>query len=290
MIDLHIHSSYSDGSYSVIEILKEAQSKNLEYISITDHDCIDAYEELKKINSIDYYKGKIIIGCEFKCFLDEYNIPIEVLGYGFNLNKIKNYLNNNIMETQSKYLNFLKKQGKKLGLIFNPDLKLNDKHCYASAVFQEELIRYNENQEIMKNNNIALEPNFYRAEQCNKNSIFYIDEKEDIIDLRKMIKIIHNAGGVVFLAHPYIYNNVNSVEEMVGNIAKTYDIDGIECYYSTFNKKQTENMLNCAKKYNLYISGGSDFHGERKPDIRIGEGKGKLNIETKIISNWINKI
>ena len=142
----------------------------------------------------------------------------------------------------------------------------------------------------MKNNNIALEPNFYRAEQCNKNSIFYIDEKEDIIDLRKMIKIIHNAGGVVFLAHPYIYNNVNSVEEMVGNIAKTYDIDGIECYYSTFNKKQTENMLNCAKKYNLYISGGSDFHGERKPDIRIGEGKGKLNIETKIISNWINKI
>ena len=290
MIDLHIHSSYSDGSYSVIEILKEAQSKNLEYISITDHDCIDAYEELKKINSIDYYKGKIIIGCEFKYFLDEYNIPIEVLGYGFNLNKIKNYLNNNIMETQSKYLNFLKKQGKKLGLIFNPDLKLNDKHCYASAVFQEELIRYNENQEIMKNNNIALEPNFYRAEQCNKNSIFYIDEKEDIIDLRKMIKIIHNAGGVVFLAHPYIYNNVNSVEEMVGNIAKTYDIDGIECYYSTFNKKQTENMLNCAQKYNLYISGGSDFHGERKPDIRIGEGKGKLNIETKIISNWINKI
>lgn len=290
MIDLHIHSSYSDGSYSVIEILKEAQSKNLEYISITDHDCIDAYEELKKINSIDYYKGKIIIGCEFKCFLDEYNIPIEVLGYGFNLNKIKNYLNNNIMETQSKYLNFLKKQGKKLGLIFNPDLKLNDKHCYASAAFQEELIRYNENQEIMKNNNIALEPNFYRAEQCNKNSIFYIDEKEDIIDLRKMIKIIHNAGGVVFLAHPYIYNNVNSVEEMVGNIAKTYDIDGIECYYSTFNKKQTENMLNCAKKYNLYISGGSDFHGERKPDIRIGEGKGNLNIETKIISNWINKI
>ena len=290
MIDLHIYSSYSDVSYSVIEILKEAQSKNLEYISITDHDCIDAYEELKKINSIDYYKGKIIIGCEFKCFLDEYNIPIEVLGYGFNLNKIKNYLNNNIMETQSKYLNFLKKQGKKLGLIFNTDLKLNDKHCYASAVFQEELIRYNENQEIMKNNNIALEPNFYRAEQCNKNSIFYIDEKEDIIDLRKMIKIIHNAGGVVFLAHPYIYNNVNSVEEMVGNIAKTYDIDGIECYYSTFNKKQTENMLNCAKKYNLYISGGSDFHGERKPDIRIGEGKGKLNIETKIISNWINKI
>lgn len=290
MIDLHIHSSYSDGSYSVIEILKEAQSKNLEYISITDHDCIDAYEELKKINSIDYYKGKIIIGCEFKCFLDEYNIPIEVLGYGFNLNKIKNYLNNNIMETQSKYLNFLKKQGKKLGLIFNPDLKLNDKHCYASAAFQEELIRYNENQEIMKNNNIALEPNFYRAEQCNKNSIFYIDEKEDIIDLRKMIKIIHNAGGVVFLAHPYIYNNVNSVEEMVGNIAKTYDIDGIECYYSTFNKKQTENILNCAKKYNLYISGGSDFHGERKPDIRIGEGKGNLNIETKIISNWINKI
>ena len=104
-----------------------------------------------------------------------------------------------------------------------------------------------------------------------------------------MIKIIHNADGLAFLAHPYIYI-VNSVEEMVESIAKRYNIDGIECYYSTFNKKQTKNMVNCAKKYNLYISGGSDFHGARKPDIRIGEGKENLNIKTKIISNWINKI
>ena len=74
MVDLHIHSSYSDGSYSVVDILKEAQKKKLEYISITDHDCINAYEELKNINITDYYNGKIVIGCEFKCFFKKYNI------------------------------------------------------------------------------------------------------------------------------------------------------------------------------------------------------------------------
>ena len=81
MIDLHIHSTYSDGSYSVKEILQEAESKKLEYIAITDHDCINAYKELENMDIKDYYKGNIIVGCEFKCYLEEFQIPIEILGY-----------------------------------------------------------------------------------------------------------------------------------------------------------------------------------------------------------------
>ena len=81
MIDLHIHSTYSDGSYSVKEILQEAENKKLEYISITDHDCIDAYKELENMNIKSFYNGKIIVGCEFKCYLEEFSIPVEILGY-----------------------------------------------------------------------------------------------------------------------------------------------------------------------------------------------------------------
>ena len=107
MIDLHIHSTYSDGSYSVKEILQEAQNKKLEYISITDHDCIDAYKELENINIKNFYKGKIIVGCEFKCYLEEFSIPVEILGYGLDLNIMKQYFEkNNIMKIENKYLEY----------------------------------------------------------------------------------------------------------------------------------------------------------------------------------------
>ena len=290
MIDLHIHSTYSDGSYTVKEILQEAENKNLEYISITDHDCVNAYKELENMNIKNYYKGNIIVGCEFKCYLEEFHIPIEILGYGFDLNIIKQYFeNNHIMGVQKNYLEYLKKQGKKVGLVFDENLKLIDNHSYASAVFETELLKYSENKEIMKKHHISLEPNFYRAEQCNKNSIFYIDENKDFIGIQGLLEKIHEAKGLAFLAHPYIYP-VDNVEEMVEYIANTYQLDGIECYYSTFTEEQKRTMINCTKKYNLYISGGTDFHGIPKPDIKMGNGRGNLQIPKEVILNWINKI
>lgn len=290
MIDLHIHSTYSDGSYTVKEILQEAENKNLEYISITDHDCVNAYKELENMNIKNYYKGNIIVGCEFKCYLEEFHIPIEILGYGFDLNIIKQYFeNNHIMGVQKNYLEYLKKQGKKVGLVFDENLKLIDNHSYASAVFETELLKYSENKEIMRKHHISLEPNFYRAEQCNKNSIFYIDENKDFIGIQGLLEKIHEAKGLAFLAHPYIYP-IDNVEKMVEYIANTYQLDGMECYYSTFTEEQKQTMINCAQKHNLYISGGTDFHGILKPDIEMGKGKGKLQIQKEVISDWINKI
>ena len=70
MIDLHMHTIYSDGTDSVEELLKKANALNLDIISITDHDSCDAYYELEKCNVNDYYKGKIIVGCEFTTSFD----------------------------------------------------------------------------------------------------------------------------------------------------------------------------------------------------------------------------
>ena len=214
----------------------------------------------------------------------------EILGYGFDLNTIKEYFeNNDIMGIQKNYLEYLKKQGKKVGLIFDENLKLMDNHSYASVVFETELLKYSENKEIMKKHHISLEPNFYRAEQCNKNSIFYIDENKDFIDIKGLLEKIHEAKGIAFLAHPYIYP-VENVEEMVEYIVNTYQLDGIECYYSTFTEEQKQTMINCTKKYNLYISGGTDFHGMSKPDIKMGNGRGNLQIPKEVILNWVDKI
>jgi len=249
-----------------------------------------AYKDLEKLKIKDYYTGKIIVGCEFKCFLPEYNIPIEILGYGINPHKIENYFNiNSMMKIQERYLKHLKNIGKEIGLIFDEKLELNENQVYAAAVFEEELLKYPENKNIMDKNNISLCPNFYRAEQCNKNSKFYIDEVKDYINLKEIIEKIHNVGGLAFLAHPYQYPICN-VEKLVEDIAKNYEIDGVECYYPTSSKEDTKKMLNICEKYKLYISGGSDFHGAHKPGIKLGEGMGNLKVEKIVIEPWLSKV
>lgn len=291
MIDLHIHSTYSDGSYTVKEILQEAQKKELEIISITDHDKVDAYEELANLEVKRYFSGQIVPGCEFKCYFEEYKLPIEILGYGIDTNKLKEYnRENNISKIQDRYLQHLKKVGEQIGLKFDKDLRIdNELMAYVSQIFQDEILKYPENNEILKKNNIDMNPNFYRAAQCNKNSIFYIDEEQDFIKVGELLDRIHNANGIAFLAHPYIYK-IDNTEKMVEVLIQKYNLDGIECYYSTFSSEQTEKMKSLCKKYNLFCSGGSDFHGKAKPDIQMGTGKGSLRVEKKYIDSWIQKM
>ena len=69
-------------------------------------------------------------------------------------------------------------------------------------------------------------------------------------------------------------------------LTENYKIDGLECYYTSFNNKQTQFLLNYCQKNNLLISGGSDYHGNNKPDIKLGIGKENLNIPITILNNW----
>lgn len=279
MIDLHIHSNHSDGSSTVTEILKEAEKRSLEIISITDHDSIKAYEELKRIDVKQYYSGKIINGCEMKCVYK--NTPVEILGYNVNIEKFKNSKNlgslkEKYLDTQKEYLDHLKKVGKEIGLKFNKNLDINiEKMQYASDIFQKEILKYPENSGILKKNKIKLEPNFYRAQQCNPNSIFYINETIRFPTMQEMIQEIQKAEGFAFLAHPYIYpfeSTIEVVEEMI----KTHNLDGIECYYSYFNNNQIQSLTQLCNKYHLYKSGGTDFHGKNRPDTRNGSWNRKF--------------
>ena len=83
---------------------------------------------------------------------------------------------------------------------------------------------------------------------------------------------------------------IDNTEKMVEDLVQKYKIDGIECYYSTFSEEQTKTVVEICNKYNLFCSGGSDFHGIPKPDTGIGIGKGSLRIEKKYIENWIKNI
>lgn len=292
MIDLHTHTSHSDGTDSVSELLINANRKNIEILSITDHDSVGAYYELEENKNIrKLFNGKIIIGSELKTYFDE--VPIEVLAYGIDYKKIKIHKVNN-EKMQKEILEKMKKIAKNIGLKFNEEniyIDINDPtKQWAAFTFGNEILKYDENKDIISKIGAFTPTTFFRVHQSNKESIFYIDETYASIDINETIKRIHEAGGLAFLAHGYEYPFKNS-DETIEKILSTTNIDGAECIYPTFSEEQRSTILKLCKKYNKLSSGGSDYHAKNKPHIELGTGiNNNINIDTSFINNWIEKV
>lgn len=293
MIDLHMHTKYSDGSSSLIELLKLAEENKLEYISITDHNTCMAYKELERIEYKKYYTGKIIKGVELNTSIN--GINIELLGYGIDTDKLQEKLLE-VYPSKEKRNNVEKKQlveiCDKLGIVLeDSEMKYFDKEKdkYFSTYVLQQIKNNPENKKYFLSDeswNDAMV--FYRKEMCNKDSKFYIDNTKLYPTIEETIKLVKDANGLVFVPHVFIYGE-NS-DTIFKEISEKCKVDGFECYYSKFTKEQSDFLLDYCKKNNYYISGGSDFHGTVKPDIQIGTGRGNLNIEKQVINQWIEKV
>ena len=292
MIDLHIHTKYSDGTYTVKEDLQKAEELKLKYISITDHDNCKAYDELKNLNITDYYSGKVIQGIELKCL---YNSRlIEILGYNYNKEILENWLNEfyknrQRKDTQKKYFNILYDACIKIGLIMNPKetIKWNPENDWASVTVYQELKSHEENKEKVPEDFWNDFTTFTKKYCADMEGPFYIDKKDDYPSLKEAIKAVRDAGGIVIVAHAFIYKWAKDKEEFIKDLHQNYEIDGFECYHSSFSEEQIEYILKYCKENNLLMSGGSDCHGENKPGINLAVGKGNLKIDKKIIKDWI---
>ena len=147
MIDMHIHTKYSDGTYTVKEVLEKAEKLGLKYISITDHDNCKAYNELKDLDIKDYYSGKIIQGIELKCLYN--GRLIEILGYNYDKEILENWLNEfyknrQRKDTQKKYFNILYDACLKIGLEMSPKetIKWNPENDWASVTVYQDIKKH----------------------------------------------------------------------------------------------------------------------------------------------------
>lgn len=290
MIDLHTHTNISDGTDTVKELLENANNINLEVLSITDHDTTDAYYDVIKLR--DLFKGIIIPGVELKAYYD--GMPLEVLGYGIDHTKI-NINRNAVFDMQVDCLEEFKNIGRSLGLKFDENIqvsKTDSRRKYASFTFAEELLKHKENESILLSiGPMFTQTEFYRVHASNKKSIFYYDESKLGITIEKAIDMIHNAGGLAFLAHPLIYPYEKDKFEEIEHILKTYNLDGIEVDYPLFTQNDRIKLREIAKKYNKYISGGTDYHANNKPDIKLGTGiENNMTITKEDIKEWLNKV
>ena len=102
-------------------------------------------------------------------------------------------------------------------------------------------------------------------------------------DSTDAIDLIHQAGGLAFIAHPTLYHLDTTSYHTLFSTLKAAGLDGIEAIYSTYSPDDTRKMKAYAKQYDLLISGGSDFHGENKPYIHLGTGRGPLFIPSSIL-------
>ena len=290
MVDMHMHTLYSDGDKTVEEILKMCEEKKLEYISITDHNTCKQYDD-EALNK-NIFTGKIIKGVEMNATFR--NKKIEVLGYKIKEPKIieewsqkffsKEVLKQQQEESKRKLLDICDKKG----LIYDEskiekNIPVTD---YITIYIYKELMRHKENYEILGEFAESLNV-FIRKGLMNPDSEYYTGSDnspkpmyEDVID------VIHKAGGLAFLAHPFEYRFEDTIG-FIDELMKEKKLDGIECFHPSAEIDNRINILvDYARKNNIFISGGSDFHGHKKPNIYIGCGAGSLNIPKEYIEEW----
>lgn len=295
MIDLHIHTTNSDGTCTVKEILEKAEEKKLEWISITDHESCKAYEELEDKELRRIFSGRIIPGVEIK---SAYNKRIiDILGYDIDTEKMSKWLNefyaeNTREKIQTKYLKKQYEGALSLGLKLIPfdEIKWNPEKDWASVTIYEEIGKFEENRKKFPDFIWEKFDNFKQNYCQDMNSPFYIDKSADYPTVKQTIQKIHECGGKAFLAHAFIYKWAENKEEFIMDVINNYGIDGVECYYSKFTEENISMIEDITSRTGRFRSGGTDYHGEHSPGIELGVGKGNLKIETKnTIENWYKK-
>ena len=290
MVDLHMHTLHSDGTDNVIDILKKAESHRLSIISITDHNTCGAYDELKNIDIKKYYSGKIIKGIELNTKV--LGIPIEILGYGIDTDKMNEIAQKHYPTANERNLIEMKRiynicQEKNINIGENV-LENYDSNMYTSKYLHSLLIKNEKNRELIDEESWENSNIFYRKYMSNPESLFYVNMDDILPTFDEAAEFVRKAGGLVFVPHIFEYRE-NSIK-ILNDILQNHKIDGLECYYTTFTQEQHEYALKTAKENNLFISGGSDYHGTFKPDVEMAVGFGNLQIPEKITENWINLV
>lgn len=267
-IDLHIHSNYSDGSDTITELVKKIKNAGIEIFALTDHDTILGCAEMAKLLP----KGiKFIPSIELTC--KEEGVKCHILGYNCDCNNEKlldlvlrgKELRRIKLETRIKYL----------------------KDVWSIELTQDELDWLYSRGSVVKTHiaNILVKRGLANDNLSAMDKYLNGCKSGDTrFTVSEAIEAIISAGGIPVWAHPLGGEGEEHIapEEFYSQyeILKNLGIQGLECYYSRYNQAEIEFLVNFAERNNLYITGGSDYHGINK-DIPLG----KLNVENSYVDS-----
>lgn len=209
IIDLHIHTTGSDGTYTPTELVDYAVEKGLSAVAITDHDTMRGVKEALDYIKTNSIKLELFPGMEVSSHDNNYPYGLHILAY------------------------FLDKTPKEI----------------------DKLVKE-----------------------------FEVELKNDISP-KGVIKTIKKYGGLSSLAHPLEYGySVKQLDKVAQELSE-YGLNGIEAYYTTHSDSYIRDIKNIVSKYNMVVTGGTDFHGTRKPGVDLGSGFGDLKIQYDVLEN-----
>lgn len=282
-IDLHIHSTASDGSLSPFEILTLAQKLNLGAIAITDHDTIKGSKDALAFGippSVKFLTGVEISASPPPFF----HCPgsFHILGYSINiddpvLNHTLAILQDSRKNRNPLILELLNRMGVELTL----EEVLNE--AGESQVGRPHIASLMLKKGFVQSINEAFDKYLAKGQPA------YVDKYR--IDCSRAIEIILGAGGIPVLAHPFLLQIKNDevLEDLIITLTKM-GLKGIEVYYPEHSQELIAHYAVLANRHGLLMTGGTDFHGSIKPEIKMGSGMGNLFIPYELYEKLISSV
>jgi len=265
MIDLHLHSTNSDGSETPEELVHRGRQAGLKAMALTDHDNMGGVEDFLAACRVCGMTG--IAGVEISAAVEEGHGTLHILGYGLqprhplvieNLGRVldgRAWRNEQILE---------KLNGLGMELEWDEVLACAGEDIVGRVHFAQALI---------DRNYVSSVPEAFEKYLA-KGRPAYVDRYR--LYPAEGIRMIREAGGVAVIAHPFTWELDEAALEAGLRELKAAGLMGIEAVYSEYNPEQTVTLLRLAKKLDLLTTGGSDYHGLAKPDIALGKGFGAL--------------
>lgn len=292
IIDLHIHTTISDGSLTPKEVIDEAVKNGLSTIAIADHDTIDAYTD----DLFNYAKEKniqLIKAVEISTKTKK--AGMHVLGYNLDISN-ENFLKklSILKNARHDYLYNVAKKLNKLGYILNVE-KLDKIEAVTKAHIASDVVDNKKNEELLiKEFGYIPNRGEFIETIMNENCPAYV--KKESITPKEAAELIRNAGGKVVLAHPVAYTyEDNATDEEIMNIAIDMKADGIEANYIYVDRNNnliddTKKWNKLAKDNNLFTTIGSDFHNNDELHPEIGLINTNLKLDNSTINNMIDNL
>ena len=282
-IDLHVHSTRSDGTYSPTELVDYAIEKGLAAFALTDHDTVDGLEEAityaSSLRSAGIDAPEVIPGVEFSTEYQGKDVHIVGLYIDYNAPKFQKYLVDFVESRTLRNQKMCKllQEGAGMDITYEslletfPDCVITRAH-YA---------RYMMSKGYVKSISEAFER--YIGDHCP----YYMPREK--VTPAQAIELILSAGGIPVLAHPLLYGMGKARLDTLVAELKDAGLIALEAIYSTYTPGDEREMRALADKYDLCISGGSDFHGENKPKLDLGTGYGSLYIPYDVLTELLSK-
>lgn len=270
MIDLHTHSTESDGTLTPQELMQLASDIGLSAIALTDHDTVGGLSKAKPV--AESLGIELVPGIELST---DYNgTEVHMLGFYIDdtnpafLKKLQEFIDSRNLRNE-KMAFLLQKEG------FSITLEDLYREYPDSVITRAHFARYLVEHGYVKDRDTVFRK--YLGDNCR----CYVPREK--ITPFEAIDLIHLGGGLAFFAHPVLcHMNHDRLRFFVRDL-KEAGLTGMEAVYSMSSPGDERNMKKLAQEFDLLISGGSDFHGENKPYIHLGTGKGNLRIPDSIL-------